>query len=164
MTTPSTKNASSPNTIIHQRVEAARNGTNPTVICRLPSGWAVLCDAQYLRGYCILLPDPVVESLNALDRSQRAGYLYDMTLIGDALLEVTDALRINYAVLGNSDPALHAHIVPRYATEPEEYRKGPPWSYPRELMNARKFNIEQDKALIRQLAEAIQKRIVKNEP
>jgi hypothetical protein len=29
-------------TLIHQRVEAARVGTNPTVICRMPSGWAVL--------------------------------------------------------------------------------------------------------------------------
>jgi diadenosine tetraphosphate (Ap4A) HIT family hydrolase len=159
MTTPPETSASSPNTIIHQRVEAARAGTNPTVICRLPSGWAVLCDIQYLRGYCILLPDPVVESLNALDRSQRAEYLCDMALVGDALLEVTGALRINYAVLGNSDPALHAHIVPRYATEPEEYRKGLPWSYPPEVMNARMFDYEQDKALIRQLASAIQNRM-----
>jgi hypothetical protein len=47
-------------TLIHQRVEAARAGTNPTVICQMPSGWAVLCDNQYLRGYTILLSDPVV--------------------------------------------------------------------------------------------------------
>ena len=25
-------------TLIHERVEAARAGTNPTVICRMPSG------------------------------------------------------------------------------------------------------------------------------
>ena len=50
-----------------------------------------------------------------------------MALVGDALLEVTGAYRINYAILGNTDPALHAHIVPRFLTEPDEYRKGPPW-------------------------------------
>ena len=55
-----------------------------------------------------------------------------MSTIGDALLEVTDAFRINYAIMGNSDPALHAHIVPRYMSEPEHIRKHLPWSYPQE--------------------------------
>lgn len=146
-------------TIIHQRVAAARSGTNPTVICRVPSGWVVLCDMQHLQGYSILLPDPVVDSLNALTRAQRAEYLCDMTLVGDALLEVTGAYRINYAVLCNTDPALHAHIVPRFSTEADEYRKGPPWSYPKEVMNARMFDYERDKGLIQRLAAAIQKRL-----
>ncbi len=59
---------------------------------------------QFLRGYTILLADPVVASINDLDRLQRADYLSDMALIGDVLLEVTDAYRINYGILGNSDP------------------------------------------------------------
>ena len=105
-----------------ERIAAARAGTNPTVICRIPSGWAVLCDSQFLRGYSILLADPPVATLNDLSREQRIVYLNDMALIGDALLEVTGAYRINYAVLGNTDPFLHAHIVPRYMTEPEEFR------------------------------------------
>ncbi len=144
---------------IHQRVADAREGTNPTVICRLPSGWAVLCDQQYLQGYSLLLPDPVVGSLNDLNPTERAAYLCDMALIGDALLEVTGAFRINYAILGNTDPALHAHIVPRYLSEPEQFRKGPPWSYPKEVLNADPFDYEQDKALIQRIAAAIQKRL-----
>jgi diadenosine tetraphosphate (Ap4A) HIT family hydrolase len=150
-------------TTIHQRVAAAQAGTNPTVICRLPSGWVVLCDMQYLPGYAILLADPVVESLNALSRARRAEYLCDMTLVGDALLEVTGAFRINYAVLGNTDPALHAHIVPRFSTEPDEYRKGPPWTYPQEVMHTRMFDAERDKELMQRLAAAIQKRLVAEE-
>jgi diadenosine tetraphosphate (Ap4A) HIT family hydrolase len=114
---------------------------------------------QYLQGYSLLLPDPVVESLNTLNRAQRAEYLCDMTLVGDALLEVTGAFRINYAVLGNTDPALHAHIVPRFSTEPEEYRKGLPWTYPKEVLDDRKFDYERDKELIQRLAAAIQKRL-----
>src|SRR3989304_4625852 len=146
-------------TTIHQRVAAARAGSNLTVICRVPSGWVVLCDMQYLPGYVILLPAPVVESLNALNRAQRAEYLCDMALVGDALLEVTGAFRINYAILGNTDPALHAHIVPRFLTEPDEYRKGPPWTYPKEVVDARMFDYERDKELIQQLAVAIQNRL-----
>ena len=144
-------------TIIHQRVATARAGTNPTVICQMPSGWAVLSDMQYLHGYCILLADPVVASLNDLSQAQRERYLSDMSRIGDALLEVTDAFRINYAILGNSDPALHAHIVPRYSSEPDEYRGGPPWSYPKNVMSATPFNEQRDKTLIQQLAQAIRR-------
>jgi diadenosine tetraphosphate (Ap4A) HIT family hydrolase len=145
--------------IIPERIAAARAGTNPTVICRVLSGWAVLCDVQFLRGYSILLADPVVASINDITRQQRAGYLCDMALIGDALLEVTGAYRINYAILGNTDPFLHAHIVPRYMTEPEEFRKLPPWSYPKEAVDGVPFDYERDRELIQQIARAIQKRL-----
>jgi len=119
----------------------------------------VLCNMQYLPGYCILLPDPVVPSLNNQDRTKRSEYLCDMALVGDTLLEVTGAYRINYAIFGNSDPALHAHIIPRFSWEPEEQRKGPPWSYDQSVIDARKFDPERDRDLIEQLAHAVQKRL-----
>jgi diadenosine tetraphosphate (Ap4A) HIT family hydrolase len=145
--------------LITQRIEAARNGTNPTVISRLPSGWVVMCDMQFLPGYCILLADPVVPSLNALNERQRARYLVDMSLVGDALLEVTGAYRINYSILGNTDPYLHAHIVPRYMDEPEQYRQGLPWSYSKEHLNSRPFDLQRDQLLMQQIAAALQKSI-----
>lgn len=142
-------------TSIDERIEMLQRGENPNLVCRMVSGWAVLCDLQYLPGYCILLPDPVVASINVLEPSQRAQYLCDMTLIGDALLKVTGAFRINYAILGNTDEALHAHIVPRYSWEPDEFRKGPPWSYGKAVMDDRLFDLERDRNLIQQVAEAI---------
>ena len=144
---------------IPERIARAQAGTNPTVICRVPSGWAVMCDMQFLPGYIIQLADPPVASINDLDIEHRSLYLTDMVLIGDALMEVTGAFRINYAIAGNSDPYLHTHIIPRYRTEPEEYRKGLPWSYPKEQMDARLFDPERDKELIGKLKEAIQKRL-----
>ncbi len=145
-------------TLIHERVAAAQAGTNPTVICRMSSGWAVLCDVQFLCGYSLLLPEPVVPDLNALDREQRAQYLLDMVTIGDALLEVTGAFHINYEILGNLEPALHAHIIPRYMSEPEELRKGPAFFYDKDFRNSIKFDYERDKELIQQIAAAIQQR------
>ncbi|MBK5529726.1 hypothetical protein JFT91_19925 [Pseudomonas sp. TH08] len=115
--------------LISQRVELARNGANDKVICRMPSGWAVMGDVQFLPGYCLLLPDPVVPSLNDLDGDARATYLLDMARLGDAVLQATDALRMNYEILGNSEPELHCHLFPRYASEPEEKRKMPAWFY-----------------------------------
>jgi len=60
-------------TAIHRQVAAARAGTLPRVIARLASGWVVLGDPQVIRGYCLLLPDPVVPHLNALDQEGAGG-------------------------------------------------------------------------------------------
>jgi diadenosine tetraphosphate (Ap4A) HIT family hydrolase len=144
---------------IQDRVEAARAGTNPTMICRVPSGWVVLCDTQFLSGYCIMLADPVVASLNDLSRLKRAEFLCDMVTVGDALLEVTGAYRINYAIAGNTDPYLHAHIVPRYMSEPEELRKGLPWSHPHSERDSLLFDYERDKPLMDQHKQAILSRL-----
>jgi diadenosine tetraphosphate (Ap4A) HIT family hydrolase len=144
---------------VSQQVEAARAGVEPALISRVPSGWVILCTMQYLRGYCLLLPDPVVPSLNDLIPEQRASYLNDMSIVGDALLEVTGAQRINYAIMGNSDKVLHAHIVPRYLTEPDVFRLNTPWSYPQETMNATLFEPDRDSDLMMQLKAAIRKRL-----
>src|SRR5579862_2233589 len=116
-------------TAIHAQVIAAREGREPRVIARLFSGWAVFGERQFVRGYALLLPDPVVANLNALDAHDRGAFLTDMARLGDALLKVTAALRINYAIFGNEEPALHAHVIPRYPDEPEALRGAQPWAY-----------------------------------
>ena len=115
-------------TAIHALVNAARAG-DPRVIASLPSGWALFGERQFVRGYVLLLPDPVVADINSLAEPARAPFLLDMTRVGDALLAVAGALRINYAIFGNLEPALHAHIVPRYADEPAALRVQHPWAY-----------------------------------
>lgn len=121
--------AAEPLTRIHQQVNEARAGRNPRVVARLFSGWAVFGERQFVRGYLLLLPDPVVPNLNSLDAHARGAFLTDMTRLGDALLKVTAALRINYAMFGNEEPALHAHVIPRYLDEPEKLRAAHPWAY-----------------------------------
>jgi diadenosine tetraphosphate (Ap4A) HIT family hydrolase len=144
-----------PETLIHKRVAAAQRGENPNAVCRVPSGWVVFNDQQVVPGYCLLLPDPVVPSLNDLPLEERARFLLDMALLGDALLEVTGAFRINYEILGNSDPTLHAHIVPRYTSEPEEKRRGPIFFY--DFSQAPAFDPQRDGLLMQKLASAIRR-------
>jgi len=148
---------SQPNHI--QRIETARNGTNPSVVCKVPSGWVFLANTQFFRGYCILQSDPIAESLNSLAHSQREQYLRDMALIGDAILEATNAYRVNYATLGNLEPVLHTHIVPRYLDEPLELRQGLPWSYPQDQLDSIVFDYERDKGLMKDIATAVQERL-----
>jgi len=117
------------NTIIHQRVQLCRDGAYEKCIEKMPSGWAVMGDVQFLKGYCLLLPDPVVPDLNAMNMNQRQAFLLDMTRLGDAVLTVTGAVRINYEMLGNLEPALHAHVFPRFNDEAEQLRTAPVWFY-----------------------------------
>jgi diadenosine tetraphosphate (Ap4A) HIT family hydrolase len=114
---------------IHRRVDLLRAGRDPGFVARLASGWAVLGERQVLPGYCLLLPDPVVPTLNDLRGELRSGFLADMAALGDAVLAVTHAVRINYAIFGNLDPALHAHVIPRFHDEPESLRTAQPWAY-----------------------------------
>lgn len=114
-------------TAIHRQVEAARAGELARVVARLASGWVVLGDPQITRGYCLLLPDPVVTDLNALSGAARRQFLDDMAALGDAVLAVTGAERINYEILGNVEPALHAHVIPRFAAEDPALRTKPVW-------------------------------------
>jgi diadenosine tetraphosphate (Ap4A) HIT family hydrolase len=133
-------------TAIHRRVAACRAGTDPAVIARLPSGWAVMGDPQVLTGYCLLLPDPVVPHLNALPPDAQVVFLADLARLGQAVLEATGAVRINYAMFGNLEPALHAHVHPRFADEPEAMRTAHPWAY--DWSSARRFDMGRDGALL----------------
>jgi diadenosine tetraphosphate (Ap4A) HIT family hydrolase len=140
-------------TAIHRQVEACRAGTEPALVVRMTSGWAVMSNTQVLRGYCVLLPDPVVPHLNALTGAVRATFFDDLGRLGDAVLETTNALRINYAIFGNLEPALHAHVIPRYADEPEAYRTANPWAY--DWTRAPRFEPSRDGDLLQRLRDRL---------
>ena len=137
-------------TLIHHWVKQCRSGTNPRTIARVHSGWVVLGSAQFLRGYALVVPDPVVSDLNALSMQARSELLREVTIVGDALLSLTDALRINYEILGNLEPALHVHVFPRYKDEPEDLRTKPVWLYDWDA--APPFDAERDAPLMQGIA------------
>jgi diadenosine tetraphosphate (Ap4A) HIT family hydrolase len=116
-------------TAIHRMVERCRAGAAQGLVAKMRSGWVMMGERQVFPGYCLLLADPVADHLNALGSVHRAQFLADMTLIGDAILASTGAIRVNYAIFGNVEPALHAHVFPRRATEPEATRTAQPWAF-----------------------------------
>jgi len=120
--------APAPATAIHRLVELCRAAQYPAMVAKMPSGWVVMGERQVFAGYCLVIPDPVVPHLNALEVAARRQFLSDMALVGDALMAATAALRINYAMFGNLDPALHAHLFPRYVDEPPATRSAQPWA------------------------------------
>lgn len=140
------------------RIASSLTEENPTVILRMPSGFAQMGETQFLPGYCVLLATPKVGSLNDLPLPARLQFLQDMTLIGDAITRVCKPLRINYGILGNTDTYLHAHIYPRYEWESEERRPKNVWRYPPECWTApeHQFSSETHGKLQQQLREALE--------
>jgi diadenosine tetraphosphate (Ap4A) HIT family hydrolase len=149
-------------TAIHRQVEAARAGQLARVIARMASGWAVLGDPQITRGYCLLLPDPVVPDLNALAGEARRQFLDDMAALGDAVLAVTGAERINYEILGNVEPALHAHVIPRHASEDRALRVKPVWLHDWTL--AAPFSVDGHAALRDGIKQRLDQRTLRQSP
>ena len=53
-----------------------------------------------------------------------------MRLVAEAIATVVKPRKMNYECLGNSEPHVHWHLLPRQANEPEEMRRGPIWLRP----------------------------------
>lgn len=149
------------------RVAAAERGENPTVLARMRTGWAVIGDTQHLPGYCLLLYAGRANHLTDLSRAERALFLLDLSLLGEAVQTACgkhdkQLRRLNYEVLGNSWEHLHGHIHPRYEWEPPHLLRGPVWRYgqertaPEYAFGSRHDGLRQDieQALTGVLAEA----------
>lgn len=127
------------------RIGAAVRGENPMVLAKMKSGFAVIGDYQFLPGYCVLLAYPQAGSLNELSIEERKQYLLDMTILGDAVMNVCKPLRINYSTLMNADHYLHTHIEARYDWEPEENKRRPVCLYPREKRFSKEAEYSEEK-------------------
>lgn len=129
------------------RIGSALRGENPTVLARLPGGFAVIGDVQWLPGYCVLLTDdPAATRLSDLPRPRRLEFLESMERLGEAVEHACAAAdpafrRVNLEILGNSDPFLHAHVWPRYEWEPPELVGRPVWLYPAEHWSAPAYGL-----------------------
>ena len=88
-----------------------------------------------------------------MPREARRVFLDEMAIVGEALLELTGAVRINYEMLGNVEPALHAHLFPRSDAEPEAMRLRPVWFYDWDA--GPMFDAERDAPLIEDLRAAL---------
>ena len=129
----------------NDRIGSCERGENPTLMVKMRSGFAVIGDHQFLPGYCLLLGYPQASSLNELSMEARKQYLVDMSLIGDAIIEVCNPLRMNYSTLMNLDHYLHTHIEARYEYEPDELRNRPTYFYPREQRFGREYEYSEQK-------------------
>jgi diadenosine tetraphosphate (Ap4A) HIT family hydrolase len=138
------------------RIGYALRGENPTMISRMSSGFVFLMDIQFLPGCCVLTAYPQVRELNALSFDERNEYLTDMQILGEAIAAVTNPVRMNYAIMGNTDHYLHAHVHPRYAWEDPDRLRKPAWLYPDEFWRSPEYMLNESHV---ELAEKLKARL-----
>ena len=74
---------------------------------------------QRFRGYCILSFSAWdATSLESLNDLEYQNFSQDLRVASKAIRSALNPDHMNYELLGNSNPHLHWHIVPRYQSDP----------------------------------------------
>jgi diadenosine tetraphosphate (Ap4A) HIT family hydrolase len=143
--------------VICEQIRACRDGTHAGFIAELESGFAVLGEHQFFRGYSVLLSkEPAIE-LHELSPAMCEVYLREMSQLARAVAQVVRPHKLNYECLGNVVHHLHFHVFPRQLTDPDP--TAPVWGQiPKGAdLAAWKLNRERDAALAGEIREALQK-------
>ena len=111
-------------------IDRIKAGTFRDFIAELKSCYVILGDQQFYRGYCVLFAKLHATELYLMP-ADTARLLFDeMRLVAEAIATVVKPWKMNYECLGNSDPHVHWHLLPRQSTETDEMRRGPIWLRP----------------------------------
>ena len=93
------------------------SGASETPLVTLGSGKVYLQNDGDFPGYCILVYKRHQTELYQLDEVERSQFIEDIAAIASAIEAACKPAKLNYAILGNEVPHLHAHIIPRYPTD-----------------------------------------------
>lgn len=126
-------------------IERIRTGAFPDFIAELPRSWIILGDAQFYRGYCVLLAKRHVTEPHLMSRGEAHELLDEMLAAGRAITAMTSPVKLNYECLGNQEPHVHWHIFPRYADD--SMRLQPVWMRPEHERKASLDNLTRDQLI-----------------
>ena len=106
------------------RVSEARGGS-PALVRDFPTSVLVVGDHRYFPGYCLLLLKAHVRELHELELSAQRALFEELMEASRAVARAYKPWKLNHASLGNQDPHVHWHIIPRYEDDPD--RRSHPW-------------------------------------
>jgi diadenosine tetraphosphate (Ap4A) HIT family hydrolase len=84
-------------------------------------------DARF-PGRCVVVLHRHATELYELTPAQRHAFADDVSTAARAIMAAVGAFKMNYEVLGNADPHVHCHLIPRQLEEPKP--KAPAWLHP----------------------------------
>ncbi|MCB8932600.1 MAG: HIT family protein [Fimbriimonadaceae bacterium] len=87
------------------------------VVADLEASRLRLARNQFVRGYCVLVSHVHAKEPYELAPEVQAAFFRDLMRAAKALDRVFQPVKMNYQILGNQVPHLHAHLLPRYADD-----------------------------------------------
>lgn len=101
------------------RIKALRSGPRPAdLVAELEHSYVVLGDAQYYRGYCVILAKTHATELYRLPLAEAHALFDEQIAVGKAIAAALSPRKLNYECLGNAEPHVHWHVFPRYENDP----------------------------------------------
>lgn len=117
--------------LICERIKQIQQGINPFFIIELQTGHVVMGDFQFIKGYTLFLCKEHVFELHELKKEFKEKFLFEMSLVAEAVFRAFKPRKLNYELLGNTHGHLHWHLFPR--TEDDLNPKGPVWQIDKNL-------------------------------
>lgn len=118
--------------LICDRIEWIKDKKNKYFVAELETGYVVIGDHQYFKGYTLFLCKEHVTELHFLDPHIKNKFLEEMSIVGEAVYKAFKPNKLNFELLGNGDAHLHWHIFPRF--EGDLDTRGPVWWLDKEIM------------------------------
>lgn len=125
------------NCLICERIRLIKKNKNPYFVKELKTGYVVIGDEQYFKGYTLFLCKQHVNELHELPKNYRLLFLEEMSKVSEAVFKTFQPKKLNYSLLGNTFSHLHWHLFPRYGTDPNP--KMPVWAIEEKLRKSIKI-------------------------
>lgn len=128
--------------LICERIELIKQGKNPNFVKELETGYVVIGDGQYFKGYTLFLAKEHVTELHQMEYETKIKFLEEMSIVQEAVAKAFQAEKMNIELLGNGDAHVHWHLFPRKAEDMQGYGhngRGPVWWVPWEEMSSEEY-------------------------
>ena len=128
--------------LICERIELIKQGKNPHFVKELETGYVVIGDGQYFKGYTLFLAKEHVTELHQMEYETKIKFLEEMSIVQEAVAKAFRAEKMNIELLGNGDAHVHWHLFPRKAGDMQGYGRngrGPVWWVPWEEMSSEEY-------------------------
>ena len=136
--------------LICERIELIKQGKNPHFVKELETGYVVIGDGQYFKGYTLFLAKEHVTELHQMEYETKIKFLEEMSIVQEAVAKVFQAEKMNIELLGNGDAHVHWHLFPRKAGDMKGYGhngRGPVWWVPWEEMSSEEYQPKENDLL-----------------
>ena len=136
--------------LICERIELIKQGKNPHFVKELETGYVVIGDGQYFKGYTLFLAKEHVTELHQMEYETKIQFLEEMSIVQEAVAKAFQAEKMNIELLGNGDAHVHWHLFPRKAGDMKGYGhngRGPVWWVPWEEMSSEEYQPKENDLL-----------------